>query len=297
MLIQPLEFTPDYHAPGVDSDTAWWFVFQGDRLALATDGEAYRPPEQQELDALGVRLSTSGYMGRLQQGDAVRHCYFGLIDDDCVPDDALTIVNLRSLFGRFDESLLALAGRAQQLLFWETTHRFCGRCGTPTELATEELARRCPACGLSRYANPAPAIIIAVTRAAAAGRQILLVRNHRFPPDRFSVIAGFVDPGESLEDCCRREVMEEVGVEIENVRYFASQGWPFPNSLMVGFTADYVAGDFVLEEAEIAEAGWFYANQLPSVPPRVSIARALIDDFVSSQMAEPIDLRDWSQRS
>jgi NAD+ diphosphatase len=294
MLIQPQSFTAGTHSPHASALADWYFLFQDGRLLLVAEGDLHRPPTRREVSASQLVLSSQGYMGTLSLENGQRACFFGEVGAEVPLPGNARAYGLRSLFGRIDDTLLALAGRAQQLLFWETTHRFCGRCGTPTELAAEELARRCPACGLSRYANPAPAIIIAVTRTAAEGRELLLVRNHRFPPERFSVIAGFVEPGESLEDCCRREVMEEVGVAIDNIRYFASQAWPFPNSLMVGFTANYAGGDFALEEAEIAEAGWYRADAMPSVPPAASIARALIDDFVTSQLEEPAPLRDWT---
>lgn len=113
-----------------------------------------------------------------------------------------------------------------------------------------------------------------------AKKRILLARNHRFPAGRYSVLAGFVEPGESLEECAAREVMEEVGIEIGNIHYFASQPWPFPNSLMLGFTAEYVGGDLNLEDAEIAEADWFGVNNLPNLPQRPSIARRLIDAYI-----------------
>src|SRR5690606_32955256 len=141
-----------------------------------------------------------------------------------------------------------LAGRAVQIVDWDRTHQFCGRCGSPMERLDNERAKKCPACGLSNYPRLSPAIIIAVTRRINGQNRLLLARNHRFPPDRYSVIAGFVEPGESLEDCARREVQEEVGIQIQNIRYFGSQAWPFPNSLMLGFTAEYAGGDIVVAE-------------------------------------------------
>jgi NAD+ diphosphatase len=140
---------------------------------------------------------------------------------------------------------------------------------------------RCPACGLSSYPRLAPAIIIAVVRRTDNGPRLLLARNHRFPPGRYSVVAGFVEPGESLEECAEREVLEEVGIRIANLRYFGSQPWPFPHSLMVAFTAEYAGGAITLDGSEIADAGWFAADALPQLPPRMSIARRLIDWFAA----------------
>jgi NAD+ diphosphatase len=124
-----------------------------------------------------------------------------------------------------------------------------------------------------------PAIIVRITK----GELILLARNHRFPTGRFSVLAGFVEPGETLEEAVAREVREEVGIRVRNIRYFDSQPWPFPNSLMLGFTAEYAEGELVIQEDELDEAHWFGRDELPDLPPAISIARRLIDDFVGNQ--------------
>ena len=183
------------------------------------------------------------------------------------------------MFGTVDEELLWIAGRANQLVHWAQTHRFCGRCGKPTKEKNDERAVICEACGLINYPRVSPAIIVAVVK----GDKILLARSSRFKSAFFSVLAGFVEPGETLEDCARREVFEEVGIRIKHIRYFGSQPWPLPNSLMVAFTADYDSGDIAIDESEIVSAGWFSATDLPTVPGKISIAGRLIDWFVQSQ--------------
>jgi NAD+ diphosphatase len=180
---------------------------------------------------------------------------------------------LRSLFGLMNDDVVAIAGRANQLLQWDRTHRFCGACATPTVREAHERARRCPACGLSCYPRISPAMMCLVTR----GDEILLARNVNFPLGRYSALAGFLEAGESIEDAVHREVREEVGVRVKNLRYFASQSWPFPNSLMIAFTAEYEGGELLPNGHEIAEADWFSHDRLPQLPPKVSIARALID--------------------
>ena len=170
-----------------------------------------------------------------------------------------------------------LAGRALQLVEWERTHRYCGRCGTLTEPAGGERARRCPHCGLSAFPRLAPAVITLVER--ADGRA-LLARNVNFPGGMFSCVAGFVEPGETLDEAVRREVTEEVGVELGEVRYWGSQPWPFPHSLMIGFTAEWASGEITCQEGEIAEARWFAPGELPAIPSEISIARRLIDDWL-----------------
>ena len=154
-----------------------------------------------------------------------------------------------------------------------------------------ERAKKCPLCGLTSSPRLSPAIIISVIRQMGGENRILLARNHHFPPDRYSVVAGFVEPGESLEETAHREVKEETGIRIRNVRYFGSQPWPFPNSLMIGFTAEYDSGDIHVEEAEIADAQWFPVNDLPRLPPKISIARRLIDAFIAENGGGAV--REW----
>jgi NAD+ diphosphatase len=183
---------------------------------------------------------------------------------------------LRTLFSVLDDGHFALAGRALQLLDWDRTHLFCGRCGARTEARREERARVCPACKLSAYPRVAPAVMALIKRE----NRILLARSPHFPPGMYSALAGFVEPGESREQCLAREVEEEVGVRINNARYFASQSWPFPHSLMIAFVCDWVSGDITPQAGEIEEANWFEVLQLPKLPSKISIARKLIDDVV-----------------
>jgi NAD+ diphosphatase len=183
---------------------------------------------------------------------------------------------LRTLFTVLDDAHFALAGRALQLIDWDRTHQFCGRCGTRTEPHAQERVRVCPACKLSAYPRVAPAVMALVRRE----NQILLGRSPHFPPGMYSALAGFVEPGESLEQCIAREVLEEVGVRISNPRYFASQSWPFPHSLMIAFVCEWVSGEIKPQEAEIEDAKWFEVLQLPKLPSKISIARKLIDAVV-----------------
>jgi NAD+ diphosphatase len=199
---------------------------------------------------------------------------------DGTPDGAAlettdgAFLDLRSLWGCVDEETWVVAGRGLQIVDWDRTHRYCGRCGAATEPSSGERSRRCPVCGLTAYPRLAPAVIVLVER--ADGR-VLLARNAHFPGPMWSTLAGFVEPGEKLEEAVRREVREEVGVELEGITYFGSQPWPFPHSLMIGFTARWASGAIVVDEDEIAEAGWFAADDLPQIPTPISIARQLID--------------------
>ena len=186
--------------------------------------------------------------------------------------------DLRRLWSEVDRATWAAAGRAVQLVEWARTHRFCGRCGTMTEEMPGVRARRCPRCGLEAFPRLAPAVICLVERDDGTA---LLAHGPQFAAGTYSCLAGFVEPGESLEEAVTREVREEVAIEVTAMRYFGSQPWPFPHSLMVGFTARWLAGDIEVDGTEITEAAWFSPRQLPGLPPPISIARSLIDDWLA----------------
>jgi len=188
---------------------------------------------------------------------------------------------LRALYGRIPDELYGVAGRAVQILLWDKTHRFCGRCGQPTVNAPGERAKLCPQCGLLSFPRLSPAVIMLVQRGED---ELLLARNRAFADGFFSVLAGFVEPGETLEEAVAREVREEVSLELRDIRYFGSQPWPFPHNLMIGFTAHYAGGEIRLQADEIAEAAWYSrSSELPRLPGKLSIARHLIDWFLDQQ--------------
>ena len=272
----PDRFAPAHVMPANLSAEAFAFVFRGDKVLVSCEGttEAAPPrlPRWGELSALGVS-GTPHYLGALDGVDCVA---VGLPDG--VPEPPQwRYAGLRSLFFVLPDAHLALAARSFQIVDWDATHRFCGRCGTATRDKPGERAKECPACGLVAYPRVSPAMMVLITR----GPEVLLARAHRFPPAMFSALAGFVEPGETIEDCIHREVREEVGVEVERIQYFASQSWAFPHSLMIAFTAEYAGGEIRPDETEIAEARWFHFDDVPKLPPSVSIARRLIEATVS----------------
>jgi NAD+ diphosphatase len=161
---------------------------------------------------------------------------------------------------------------------WDQTHQYCGRCGTRTETLNGERSKKCPACGLLNYPRITPASITAVFK----DNKILLTHNVAFRRNIHSLVAGFMEPGETLEECIHREIMEEVGLKVKNIKYFGSQPWPFPNSLMIGFTAEYDSGEIAVDGKEISEAAWYDADNLPELPSKMSIARQIIDWFVQT---------------
>jgi NAD+ diphosphatase len=186
--------------------------------------------------------------------------------------------NLYQILGRVDEQVFALAGRASQLLAWERDHKFCGRCGESMQMDVDERAMRCIPCRTINYPRIAPCIIVLITR----GEELLLARNANFPQPMYSTLAGFIEAGETAEETLVREVREEVGVEVANIRYFQSQSWPFPSQLMLGYFADYAGGEIVCDQVEIADAQWFHYRDLPLIPPTSSISGQLIQHHINN---------------
>ena len=257
---------------------AWWFVCAGSQILVeATASETAAPllPQAIQLADLGLTAVSTQFLGYLEG----RPCIAAELTQAAADlPEAFRLCHLRSLYGSLDEDLFAIAARAVQIVEWNRTHQYCGHCATPTIQLPTERAKRCPSCQLRQYPRLSPAAIMLVHR----GEEILLARAPRFRKGMYSVLAGFVEPGESLEETVAREVKEEVGIEVKNIRYFGSQPWPFPNSLMVGFVAEYASGAIAPDPAEIEAAAWFAKGNLPPVPGKLSIARKLIDWFVSS---------------
>jgi NAD+ diphosphatase len=253
------------------SGAGLWFAFRGRELLVS---DAFGIPSLPSLAVLGLATTRAQYLGTLD-GEA---CFSAELARDAEPPPGAQFRDLRQLYGRMRESLLSVAARAVQIMEWDRTHQFCGACAAPTVPHDKARSRVCsnPGCKLEHYPRLSPAIIVAVER----GEEILLARSPHFPPNIFSVLAGFVDPGESVEDAVHREVFEETGLKLSNVRYFSSQPWPFPNSLMLGYQAEHAGGELVLDPEEIEEAAFFHVDALPAMfPGRVSISQWLIQDF------------------
>ena len=234
--------------------------------------ETYALPQADSLESLGLTACRTQFLGYMKDAPCVA---VGLPEERQLPE-GWQWRNLRSLYGSLSEDLFAIAARAVQLIEWDRTHQYCGHCATPTTQSPTERAKRCPKCSLRQYPRLSPAVIMLITK----GKQLLLARAPRFRNGMYSVLAGFVEPGESLEETVAREVREEVGIEIKNIRYFGSQPWPFPNSLMVGFVAEYASGELTPDLEEIEAVDWFEKHNIPPVPGELSIARKLIDWFI-----------------
>ena len=177
----------------------------------------------------------------------------------------------------YPRPLYLKAGKCQELLYWDQNTKYCGVCGAPMRMDTD-ISKKCTQCGKEIWPQLATAVIVLIHK----GDEVLLVRAKNFRRDFFGLVAGFVETGETLEEAVAREALEETGVKITNIRYFASQPWPYPCGLMVGFNADYVSGEIHLQKSEIAKGGWFRRDNLPEIPEKLSIARMLLDDWLKA---------------
>lgn len=259
-LASPPGFTSGLHLPSDEKPT--WLIFSKDRLLISLDKK--KLPTQNEL-----YLQRSLYVGSFEG----HHFVVGEVQEDCEALVGYEWHSLRSLFSLMDDASYAIAGRAFQLLYWDRTHQFCGCCSYPTELRTHERCRECKNCGQLFYPKLAPVVMVLVKK----GKQVLLARSAHFPGKTYSVLAGYVDPGETLEQCVEREVFEEVGIKVKNIQYFYSQPWPFSHSLLIGFTCEWMEGELHLDPHEIEAADWFEVTHLPEIPSKLSLARMLIE--------------------
>jgi NAD+ diphosphatase len=270
--------TDGAHDPHNGEPRGRCFAFAGSDLIVAADrNDGSQVPTWAELRQWQIAPVRHQYLGTLD-GEP---CWSAEVAPSFMPPPQASLVGLRTLYDQLPEVHYGVAGRAIQIIAWERDHQFCGRCGAATEHVAAERARRCPACGLISYPRLSPAIIVLIER----GDRILLARSHAFAQGRFGIIAGFVEPGETLEDAVRREVREEVSLELGNVEYFGSQPWPFPHGIMIGFRANHLRGEITIDTAELAEAGWYGLDDLPTIPAKLSIARRLIDHWATSHGA------------
>jgi NAD+ diphosphatase len=266
MLQTPVTFTPLIRPQKHDEPLT--FVFHRGELLLRNT--VLGLPEAAELAALNIAPERIHPLG-LWEG---RYYQAAWLDEAVSPGPDFGFHGLRSLFGVLDDSFLGLAGRAYQLTEWSRTHRYCGACATALQLIEGERCYKCSHCGHSAYPRISPAMMVLVRK----GDKVLLAMHTNSPYKRYTALAGFLEAGESVEEAIHREVFEEVGLRVHNLQYFGSQSWPFPHSLMIAYTADYLDGEIRLDESEIADARWFGADdEWPDLPIKVSIAARLVD--------------------
>ncbi len=249
-----------------------WFIFQNDALVLLNEGQSL--PNHKDIASIKPYFIRQFKIGFWNNTDY----YCAEINQTQGLSEVFQTIPLRQALSALDDEKFGLSVKAHSVLNWDKNHRFCGRCGGHTEHQTKGFERTCLSCGLSFFPRISPSIIVLIKK----GDQLLMARGPHFLPGVYGLIAGFVEPGENLEETVHREVKEEVGIAIKNLTYVCSQPWPFPDSLMVAFTADYASGDIVIDNDEIEEAGWYRYNALPGRPSTAtSVSAKLIDAFVA----------------
>jgi NAD+ diphosphatase len=274
MMNQGRQFELGSVPPVYSTGPSRWFVFGGSRLLVRLGPSEAALPGWSDFSDSGLTALSRHYVGALDG----QPCYALEVPEGTSPPEGMVFEGLRPLYGRLEEDLFWVAGRALQIVDWDRTHQFCGRCGSEIAVRTIERCKECPQCGLLHFPRLAPAVIVAVER----GDELLMARSRHFAPGVYSVVAGFVEPGETLEGAVAREVLEETGIRVKDIRYFGSQPWPFPHSLMIGFTAAYEGGELRIDPTELEDAGWYRADRFPGLPGRLSIAWRLIQSFLAT---------------
>lgn len=274
------EFKASIEPVDLQASKAWWFIFSGYRLMILNSGDAATIPQGNSPEEFCAAVLRRLYIGTLGEVP----CYAAEIDGSAPIPPGAAVEELRSLYERLDTPFYDAALTAVHLLQWDGNYRFCGKCSGELKPRTDVRAKECEQCGRLEFPRLSPAIIVLIEKEDT----LLLARSARFAAPFFSILAGFVEPGESMEAAVHREVLEEVGIHVKNVKYFGSQPWPFPDSLMIGFTAEYESGELKIDGEEIVEAGWYRTDHLPHIPGKLSIARQLIDWFIDKHaLTEP----------
>jgi len=265
------EFNPGI-SPNLQGDVSYHIVISDDEILTIDGVHPWRPLNQDEWRWSGLDAMVEHYLGE-SMGVPIYACE---VDPDVDNPPGYEFETLWSFLGQVDEAIFYLIGRAKQIVEWHRDHQFCGQCGKTTIASENDRSRMCQECNQTYYPRLSPSIIALITR----GEEVLLAKNARARGNFYSTLAGFIEPGESIEEAVHREVYEEVGVRIKDLQYYGSQSWPFPNSLMLGFHAEYDSGELVLQEDEIVDAQWFDYRNLPNRPAMFSISGWLIDDYI-----------------
>lgn len=254
----------------IEAEHAFLFLFHANKILVMQRENRFSIPLSSDISSHHLSWKSIEKFSQYQG----MPCYFGEIEEQAL-SESMELHEVRGLFTKIDEELFRIIAHAFHLMNWDQNSRFCGRCGNETHKHEHQLAKVCSSCESTIFPRISPAVIVAINK----GDELLLARAHGW--NFHSLIAGFIEPGETLEEGLRREVREEVGIEIQNIRYCGSQPWPFPDSLMVGFTAEYESGELSLQDDEIAEAGWFTVDRFPKFPSKISIAGHLIEEFIA----------------
>ena len=265
-------YNPSVTPKCLNNIPAYWFIFNEDKLLINPENDLKLPftDSLKEFSILPIRTQ---YLGTLEG----HPCYTAEVVPETPAPEGYYFEDLKLLYDTLDEDIFLLAGRAIQIINWDKNHQFCGKCGAETVNKNHEMAKICPECGHMSFTRLSPAVITAIIKDGK-----LLMAKHSYGYNRYSLIAGFVEAGETLQEAVIRETEEEVGLKVKNIKYFGSQPWPFPHSLMIGFTADYESGMIQVDGKEITDAKWFSPDEIPRIPSKMSIASELIDWYIEN---------------
>jgi NAD+ diphosphatase len=269
-------FEPSKHPLYEEYNQDYLYIFKENKLMVVKDNEKYHVPRRDTIDGLNIDLINFQCIGAYDKCN----CFCGEITDN-VDSNSIDFVDLRTYSKHVDEETYLLSSKALLLLNWLKSNQYCGRCGSKMEKKEDgnDRAMVCPNCDNVVWPKTAPAIIVAVTK----GDKLLLAHNKQFPEGMYSVLAGFVELGETFEQCVKREVFEETGIKVKNIKYFGSQPWPFPNSMMIGYTAEYLEGEIREDKDEIIHADWFSKEEIPGkYRQSISIGSRLIEWFLKN---------------
>lgn len=253
-----------------------WLIFHHSHLLIIPDS-SHLIPATDDITSIRDKFIREHHLGTI--GDICFNCA-ELLNDDILQEHQL--IPMRKALEILGDDWYTIAAKAYSIINWDRNHQFCGRCGNETQHSAGTYERTCTNCDLHFYPRISPSIIVLIHK----GDEILMARGYHFPPGIYGLIAGFVEAGESVEETIHRETLEETGIKIKNLQYFQSQAWPFPDSLMLGFFAEYDSGEINIDNDEIEDAGWYRYDRLPGRPSTsVSIASKLLDEFIQLQEA------------
>lgn len=268
-----INFIPSKELPINKSDESLWFVFIENEMLIIKDSDNLLIPTYKDLKNYIKLLDNYHYIGDYQK----QNCYCLEIPKNLFKGN-FEFITLRKLQSIFNSSLFFVCGRAYQILHWQNNTKFCGRCGCELIIDTHKISKDCTKCQLTHYPKITPAIAVAITK----DNYILLAKNKNYPNNLYSVIFGFLEPCETLEDCVKREVLEETGIHIKNIRYFSNEPWPYPDTLMVAFFAEYDYGEINVDGKEIIAADWFCESNMPLIHEKNTLPRKMIDSFLAN---------------
>lgn len=274
MVNDYIEFISDPKYPDVNNESDLWFLFQDKQILIKEEMGKIIIPTFKEVENLIEDLEIKYHLGKLKDIS----CFCGELSSCIKIGGELKLMSLRQVSGIIDKEIAIIGGKAAQIIHFHKTNKYCGVCGYKNKFMQSEFAMECTRCGYTSYPQICPAIIVGITK----GDKILLANNKNFPEGLHSNIAGFLEVNETLEECVKREVLEEVNIRVKNIRYFDSQPWPYPNSIMIGFIAEYESGEIKVDGNEIVHADWYSKENLPILPDENTIARKIIDSILNS---------------